>query len=154
MIDFDTNLYDGTKSILISTTTVVGGKNSFLGIAYVAIGGLCIVIGVIFTLAHLIKPRFVLHLLTMGFALTILGDSAIILTCHGTTLISRRLRPQLVATPGLALKMHEVDYDLFDENLGVCGRCEKIGIKVCTKSEPFWWSAHTFFGRRSVLINM
>ncbi|EHY55213.1 alkylphosphocholine resistance protein lem3 [Exophiala dermatitidis] len=54
---FPVQLYDGTKSILISTRTVVGGKNSFLGIAYVVVGGLCIVLGVLFTVAHLIKPR-------------------------------------------------------------------------------------------------
>jgi hypothetical protein len=45
---------------LISTRTVVGGKNSFLGIAYVVVGGICVVLGVVFTIAHLIKPRFVL----------------------------------------------------------------------------------------------
>lgn len=56
---FPVQVYDGTKSILISTRSVVGGKNSFLGIAYVAIGGLCIVLGVVFTIAHLVKPRYV-----------------------------------------------------------------------------------------------
>jgi hypothetical protein len=54
---FPVKVYDGTKSILISTRSVVGGKNSFLGIAYVAIGGLCIVLGALFTVAHLIRPR-------------------------------------------------------------------------------------------------
>ena len=37
----------------------MGGKNSFLGIAYVVVGGLCVVLGVFFTVAHLIKPRYV-----------------------------------------------------------------------------------------------
>ena len=45
--------------ILISTRTVIGGRNPFLGIAYVVVGGLCIVLGGIFTVTHLIKPRFV-----------------------------------------------------------------------------------------------
>ncbi|MBE7181250.1 MAG: LEM3/CDC50 family protein [Terriglobus roseus] len=49
--------YGGTKSILISTRTVMGGKNSFLGIAYVAVGGLCVLLGALFTALHLIKPR-------------------------------------------------------------------------------------------------
>ncbi|KAF2203301.1 CDC50 family protein-like protein [Delitschia confertaspora ATCC 74209] len=54
---FPVHKYGGTKSILISTRTVMGGKNPFLGIAYVVVGGLCIVLGTIFTAAHLIKPR-------------------------------------------------------------------------------------------------
>lgn len=62
---FPVKVYDGSKSVLISTRTVVGGKNSFLGIAYVVVGGICIVLGVVFTVAHLIKPRLVLHLLAI-----------------------------------------------------------------------------------------
>ncbi len=58
---FPVTVYSGTKSILLSTRSVVGGKNNFLGIAYVVVGGLCIVLGVVFTIAHLIKPRYVLR---------------------------------------------------------------------------------------------
>ncbi|KAF2793509.1 CDC50 family protein-like protein [Melanomma pulvis-pyrius CBS 109.77] len=54
---FDVKQYGGTKSILISTRTVMGGKNPFLGIAYVVVGGLCILLGAVFTATHLIKPR-------------------------------------------------------------------------------------------------
>ncbi|KAF2640953.1 CDC50 family protein-like protein [Massarina eburnea CBS 473.64] len=54
---FPVHLYGGTKSVLISTRTVMGGKNVFLGIAYVVVGGLCVLLGTIFTLTHLIKPR-------------------------------------------------------------------------------------------------
>ncbi|KAI9743993.1 MAG: hypothetical protein M1818_002727 [Claussenomyces sp. TS43310] len=49
--------YGGTKSVVISTRTVMGGKNSFLGIAYVVVGGICIVLGTLFTVTHLIRPR-------------------------------------------------------------------------------------------------
>ncbi|KAK8179375.1 CDC50 family protein-like protein [Phyllosticta citribraziliensis] len=55
--NFDVTEYGGTKSILISTRTVMGGKNPFLGIAYVVVGGLCILLGTLFTATHLIKPR-------------------------------------------------------------------------------------------------
>ncbi|KAK5132485.1 hypothetical protein LTR08_009031 [Meristemomyces frigidus] len=54
---FPVRLYDGTKSILISTRTVMGGRNPFLGIAYVVVGGLCIVLGALFTATQLVKPR-------------------------------------------------------------------------------------------------
>jgi len=54
---FPVRIFDGTKSILLSTRTIMGGKNPFLGIAYVVVGGLCIVLGALFTATHLIKPR-------------------------------------------------------------------------------------------------
>ncbi|KAJ5424391.1 LEM3/CDC50 family protein [Penicillium cf. griseofulvum] len=54
---FDVAKYDGTKSILISTRTVLGGKNPFMGIAYVVVGGICVVLGALFTVAHLVRPR-------------------------------------------------------------------------------------------------
>ena len=57
LLDFPVTLYDDTKSILISTRTVMGGRNPFLGIAYIIVGGLCIVLGAVFTVTQLIKPR-------------------------------------------------------------------------------------------------
>lgn len=54
---FPTDIYEGTKSMVISTRTVMGGRNPFLGIAYVVVGGLCILLGTLFTVTHLIKPR-------------------------------------------------------------------------------------------------
>jgi hypothetical protein len=56
-IGFPVDKYSGTKSILISTRTVMGGKNPFLGIAYLVVGGICILLGAVFLATHLIKPR-------------------------------------------------------------------------------------------------
>jgi hypothetical protein len=84
--DFPVTVYGGTKSIVISTRTVMGGKNPFLGIAYVAVGGICIVLGTIFTITHLIKPRYVAQLHLKFIAeLTASGNLGTIHTCHGTT---------------------------------------------------------------------
>ena len=69
LIDFIVTKFGGTKSIVISTRTVMGGKNPFLGIAYVAVGGICIVLGTIFTITHLIKPRYVIYPLTLVIVL-------------------------------------------------------------------------------------
>ena len=56
-LDFLVSEFGGTKSILLSTRTVMGGKNPFLGIAYIVVGGICILLGALFTATHLIKPR-------------------------------------------------------------------------------------------------
>jgi hypothetical protein len=58
-MNFNVTEFGGTKSIVLSTRTIMGGKNPFLGIAYVVVGGLCIVLGAVFTIAHVVKPRYV-----------------------------------------------------------------------------------------------
>ncbi|RHZ43344.1 uncharacterized protein CDV56_100567 [Aspergillus thermomutatus] len=63
---FPVTEYGGTKSILISTRTVIGGQNPFMGIAYVVVGGICVLLGALFTLAHLVRPRKVQSLLRAG----------------------------------------------------------------------------------------
>ncbi|GAA6025593.1 hypothetical protein JCM10207_001202 [Rhodosporidiobolus poonsookiae] len=49
--------YGGTKSLVFSTVSFIGGRNPFLGIAYIAVGGACFVLGLALTLRHLIRPR-------------------------------------------------------------------------------------------------
>jgi len=44
--------------MVLSTRTIIGGQNDFLGIAYIVVAGLCILLGAIFTARHLIKPRY------------------------------------------------------------------------------------------------
>lgn len=58
-MNFPVTEFGGTKSIVISTRTIMGGRNPFLGIAYVAVGGICVILGAVFTFTHLVKPRFV-----------------------------------------------------------------------------------------------
>ncbi|SCZ89548.1 BZ3500_MvSof-1268-A1-R1_Chr1-1g01250 [Microbotryum saponariae] len=49
--------FSGTKSIVFSTVSFIGGRNPFLGYAYIVVGGVCIILGLALTLRHLIKPR-------------------------------------------------------------------------------------------------
>ncbi|KAK4699300.1 hypothetical protein P7C70_g6963, partial [Phenoliferia sp. Uapishka_3] len=49
--------FSGTKSVVFSTVSFIGGRNPFLGIAYIAVGGVCVVLGLALTLRHLIRPR-------------------------------------------------------------------------------------------------
>lgn len=49
--------YHGTKSIVLSTTSAFGGKNNFLGMAYIVVGVICFVLGTIFMIKHVVMPR-------------------------------------------------------------------------------------------------
>ncbi len=56
--DFPVLPYKGTKSFVISTASWIGGKNPFLGWAYVASACLFILLAILGTARHLIKPRY------------------------------------------------------------------------------------------------
>jgi len=49
--------FGGTKSVVISTVSWIGGKNPFLGWAYVGAASLFVLLAVAGTARHLIKPR-------------------------------------------------------------------------------------------------
>ncbi|KAJ2851089.1 alkylphosphocholine resistance protein lem3, partial [Coemansia erecta] len=56
-MNFDTRSFGGTKSIVISTTSFIGGRNPVLGIAFIVVGGLCVLLGCIFAIRHFYRPR-------------------------------------------------------------------------------------------------
>ncbi|KAI9503432.1 ligand-effect modulator 3 family [Coemansia spiralis] len=57
VMNYDTRSFGGTKSIVISTTSFIGGRNPVLGIAFIAVGGLCVLLGCIFAIRHFYRPR-------------------------------------------------------------------------------------------------
>lgn len=49
---FEVTSFSGTKSIILSTTSILGGKNPFLGIAYITVGAICLIMGMVFLFIH------------------------------------------------------------------------------------------------------
>jgi len=54
---FPVAAFSGQKSFFLSTKTFVGGKNDFLGYAYIVVGALCALLGLCFMGKHLVSPR-------------------------------------------------------------------------------------------------
>ncbi|XP_057986109.1 ALA-interacting subunit 3 isoform X2 [Hevea brasiliensis] len=55
--NYNTYSFNGKKKLVLSTTSWLGGKNDFLGIAYLTVGGLCFFLAMCFTVVYLVKPR-------------------------------------------------------------------------------------------------
>lgn len=49
--------YGGKKQLILSTSSWIGGKNDFLGIAYLTVGGMCFSLAVSFIFIYVFKPR-------------------------------------------------------------------------------------------------
>ena len=54
---YNTYSFNGKKKLVLSTTSWLGGKNDFHGIAYLTVGGLCFFLALSFTVVYLVKPR-------------------------------------------------------------------------------------------------
>lgn len=55
--NFDVSEFEGKKYIVLSTVNAYGGKNPFLGVAYLVVGALCLFFSVIFFLKQKLYPR-------------------------------------------------------------------------------------------------
>ncbi|KAF9596151.1 hypothetical protein IFM89_007469 [Coptis chinensis] len=55
--NYNTYSFGGKKKLVLSTTSWIGGKNDFLGIAYLTVGGLCLFLAVSFIIVYVAKPR-------------------------------------------------------------------------------------------------
>ncbi|KAI4307711.1 hypothetical protein L6164_030868 [Bauhinia variegata] len=55
--NYNTYSFGGKKRLVLSTTTWIGGKNDFLGMAYLIIGGFCLFFAICFIILYVFKPR-------------------------------------------------------------------------------------------------
>lgn len=55
--NYNTYSFGGKKHLVLSTTSWIGGKNDFLGIAYLTVGGLCLFLAIAFIIVYIVKPR-------------------------------------------------------------------------------------------------
>ncbi|XP_043701595.1 ALA-interacting subunit 3-like [Telopea speciosissima] len=55
--NYNTYSFNGEKKLVLSTTSWLGGKNDFLGIAYLTVGGLCFFLAMVFAVIYLVNPR-------------------------------------------------------------------------------------------------
>ncbi|KAG0289484.1 hypothetical protein BGZ96_006967 [Linnemannia gamsii] len=56
---FPIDTYGGKKFIVISSIGAMGGRNNFLGIAYIVVAIICAALGVVFTAFHIARPRII-----------------------------------------------------------------------------------------------
>ncbi|KAK1387935.1 ALA-interacting subunit [Heracleum sosnowskyi] len=55
--NYNTYSFNGKKKLVLSTTSWLGGKNNFIGIAYLTVGGLCFLLAASFSVIYVVKPR-------------------------------------------------------------------------------------------------
>ncbi|KAL0696382.1 hypothetical protein Bca4012_063562 [Brassica carinata] len=55
--NYNTYSFSGKKNLVLSTTSWLGGKSDFLGIAYLTVGGICFFLALTCTMMYLVKPR-------------------------------------------------------------------------------------------------
>ncbi|CAL0303677.1 unnamed protein product [Lupinus luteus] len=54
---YNTYSFNGEKKLVLSTASWLGGKNDFLGLAYLSVGGLSFFLAMAFTIVYFVKPR-------------------------------------------------------------------------------------------------
>jgi len=54
---FQVSSFSGTKSLVLSTASWIGGQNTFLGLAYIIVGGVSLLLAIVFWIKECVSPR-------------------------------------------------------------------------------------------------
>lgn len=55
--NYDVASFSGSKYLVLSTSSWLGGKNNFLGYAYIVVGALCMLVAILFAIKHFMCGR-------------------------------------------------------------------------------------------------
>lgn len=55
--NYPTSLYGGSKSVVLTTNSIIGGRNLSLGIGYLVGAAICVLFGIVFLMKQIIRPR-------------------------------------------------------------------------------------------------
>lgn len=65
--NWEVKSFKGTKSLIVTTTNMFGGKNPNFGKTFIGVGIFCLVTGVFFALKNIIKPRKLADIKYLGY---------------------------------------------------------------------------------------
>ena len=55
--NYDVSNFGGKRKVVLSTMSWIGGKNSFLGTVYIAVGALCLFLSVLFVAIEVLAKQ-------------------------------------------------------------------------------------------------
>lgn len=54
---YDVSSFDGEKHVVLSTANALGGDNTYLGIAYLVVGGITLILAIVFAIKGYLYSR-------------------------------------------------------------------------------------------------
>jgi hypothetical protein len=67
---YNTYSFGGKKKLVLSTASWLGGKNDFLGVAYISVGALCLFLALLFFVLQWKYPRYTIFSKCLWFCVS------------------------------------------------------------------------------------